>query len=139
MDEIQTEYKGNKLKYDEYNEEWVAKIDESEIRDRSLTKLKEYIDNLEKKNFKRVPVLINKGYSSGLKKGEITSVDEKGDFWVTDENKRREKFYDTTTEILLDNENNQSLLAEINILKGRAKQIDEEINKVKDGFERFKG
>jgi len=45
--EIKTQYKGFEIKFQNYSEEWNAKIEQSNYSNKSLEKVKKYIDNLE--------------------------------------------------------------------------------------------
>ena len=52
-------YKGYEITYIEHNETFTAKIGQSSYDNKSLSVVKKYIDNLDKKDFKRVNVIVD--------------------------------------------------------------------------------
>lgn len=135
-----TTYKGRKISFSERSEVWYFDEDGDRQENASLKALKAYIDKLDKKAWKRIPVFFEPGWRySGDKarfvEGEITSVSADGRdiFLVEKISKERKK---NASWILAHTPENVKKIAEIARLDAEEKAIEEKRDKVKSSLER---
>lgn len=135
-------YKGCNIIYLENIEEFEAQIGESSYQNKSLSVVKKYIDNLEKKDFKRVDVIVND--YTGYKYGTITSCVEsnhygghKGiDCWISLKKGSRKKM--NIENVYLDNTENRAIIGKIIVKKEEVNDIQAKIQKLRSSFEGYK-
>ena len=86
-------YKGYAIEFRESSETWCAIIGNSTYSNPSLAKVKKHIDNLDKKEFKRVDVYVGGwGYQDyAYQQGTVTSIDDEGKVWIVKKNGDRSK------------------------------------------------
>ena len=113
---MKEKYKGYTITYQEHTEEFVAEIGESQYRNRSLTKVKKYIDNLEKEDFERSDVFVDSwrsDYSEAVVTSEVHSYRE-FEVWITfKRDKKRLKV--TGRHVFLDNDHNRAIINSIRV------------------------
>lgn len=129
-------YKGYKIEYKEFNEKFTASIGESYYANQSLAKVKKYIDNLEKKDFKRIDIIVC-DYAGDFREAVITSIPEgqpthtHADCWISYKEKKRgyggSRQKTSISNCILDTEPNRKLTETI---KERRKVIDEIKNQI---------
>lgn len=86
-------YKGYKIEYSDFQEKFTAYIGDSNYSNVSLAKVKKYIDDLEKKDFKRVDIIIS-DYNGRFRDAVITSIPEdtpisRPECWISYKEKTR--------------------------------------------------
>jgi len=134
-------YKGYEIEYLEQIGKFNAKIGQSSYDNESLSAVKKYIDNLEKKDFKRVDVIIND--YTGYEYGTITSCvksrhyggHEGIDCWISLKNGSRKKM--DIKSVYLDNEKNREILDDIIKKEQEIKGIKQEIKNLHLSFEKY--
>lgn len=123
--EIKLEYKGFEIHYEESDNEWVVFASYSRIgRYKSLKTAKEAADRRIKEASKIEPfnAYIPCGrYENDYRKVKITSINEKGEAWITDGNKNRSKH---DGEIYKDTPENEAAIAEIHALNKEISKLD---------------
>jgi len=139
---MKEEYKGFEIEYSEFGEEFQAKIGDSSYSNKSLTKVKEYINKLLKPKFKRVPVLVGKYKSGGHEyikaelTSEITGENWKGEeiiyCWVIYNNKSRSK--EEITKTKKDCPENLDKIQTINEFHEKIKIIQQEIEIIEESL-----
>ena len=72
---MEEKYKSYNISYDEINEKFVVSIGESSYTNSSLVGIKKYLDNLDKKDFKRVDVIYDD--YQGYREAVVTSIPDK--------------------------------------------------------------
>lgn len=88
MSDIKTAYKNIEIFYIEWQNKWDCECDYGKYKGDSLSSVKKWIDNQEKKKFQRYEVLVKSW--RGISLGTVTS--EKDDeVWIKYENNEREK------------------------------------------------
>lgn len=116
--QIQQEYHGKKIFFDEKKEEWYINTDGKYQYHKSLQIIKNWIDKSNKKQFERIPVFVSKNryhYGSreqGYENGVITSVGVDGTVFVVREGR---KSAEHCYAAYIKDENNASLIKEIAI------------------------
>jgi hypothetical protein len=133
--EIKQEYNGYTIYFNEEGEYWKTLIS-GEWQRGSLKEIKSYIDKLNKKDFKRIPIFFREYSSYGrnrdFKKAEITSIGlDKTVFIVPEGRKNAEHCsiaYKQTTE-------NQNIILEIYKLEKEKKNIEELLNEKNKSLE----
>jgi len=94
--EAKVKYKGYMIVFRESSETWQVAIGDDTYENFSLVKVKKYIDNLNRKGFKRFDVFVSSGWGEfTFRKAQVTSVDEEGHYWVVYESGSREKVHKT--------------------------------------------
>lgn len=135
MAEIIVKHKEYEIKFQEMSETWYVMIDDCSYSNVSLKKVKEYIDRLAKKDFKRFKVIYSDWNNKKI--GTVTSIDEAGAYWITnDENKERKRI--TARDIYVYNDKNLTLLSNIKSLKEQIEKLREEIDNLENQIERVK-
>lgn len=115
-------HNGIEITFSRDQEDWWANVGDEQIRDKSLAAVKEYIDKMKKKEFKRVPVFtVGERYRSGKEEvfkpryveAVISSVSPNGNAYVMKNgSKHAEKEGLRYTYLIDGTEQNRKLLAE---------------------------
>jgi len=135
-------YKGYNIEYIEDREIFRADIGDNDYENKSLSKVKKYIDNLEKKDFKRVDVIVeNWGrYEFGVVTSCVESENYRGeigiDCWVNLKEGIRTK--QDIKKVYLDNALNRTILTEIAGHEQTIEDIKREIKELQSSFEGYK-
>src|SRR5258708_4820083 len=146
MQEI--EHGGFKIKFDQSEEEWIAKISDSEwVRDKSLKKLKEYLDKLNKKEFKRIPIFVHVNrYSRGDKyeprygQATITSVSPNGNaYYVEKGSKHAQKEGLRYCYLYEDTAENRTIIEEYEALSKQNFEIEQKMKAASDKIKNIDG
>ena len=126
---ITTEYKGHKIAFNQYCEEWRL-TDSHEVSKKSLQAVKDYIDKLEKKGFQRFQAYV---YNyDGFKEVTVTSIDDEKRFWVSGLSSRQlmKTVYKTGTDNLTRFESIKRNQNKIQELQKEIREIEETLEKV---------
>ncbi len=131
MEEISVIYKGWRIVFVEDSwekkEYWVL-VDDDNNRDYKNEKLKvvkEYIDRLNKKDFKQFEIY-HRGWRGGYHKFIVTSINEDGDLWIKTSQGRRQKIRADQAVILSDE--NDSIIKEILDIENTIKQLNNNLS-----------
>ena len=130
-------YKGYNIEYLEHTEKFHATIDQSSYDNQSLSVVKKYIDNLEKKDFKRVDIIINDygQYRFGTVTSCVKATYGNGlDCWLSLGGSRTKKDIES---VYLDNENNRGILEKITEREEAIKVIKKTIRVLQSSFEKY--
>lgn len=136
--QITHKYHGQKIVFDEKQEDWKVVIDFKEQHHKSLQVIKNYIDRRNKKEFTRVPVFVQKGNSyydrqEGYEKAMITSVGVDGTIFVVREGRSSAEHCGTA---YIQDAKNEALIKEIVALYKAVKVTNEKLrvaqNKLKE-------
>lgn len=134
-------YKGYEITYLESNEEFTARIGDSSYANRSLSAVKKYIDNLDKKDFKRVDVIIedHSGYQFGVVTSCAKSTHYGGlpgiDCWISLKNGSRKK--KDIESVYLDNKKNREILELIKDKEEAIRVLQESRRNLRSSFEKY--
>jgi hypothetical protein len=123
-------YKGRAVRFEEDHELWYF-IDEDGHRQesKSLKELKSYIDKLDRKAFKRMPVLFS-SYGHEIVEGSITSISPDGrNIWTVKKGDTHAQKGNYQT-FYVDSEENRAKLAEMVVLRKEADALEEKCNKI---------
>lgn len=136
-------YKGYPIRYDERLGEFIVTIGDSSYKNSNLATMKKYIDRLDKKDFKRVAVIIE-GYHE-MEDAVVTSYPEGQsktyqECWISYKDKRH---YHSRTKIninkvFLDNQGNREILAKVKEKKNVIEIIKKEVIELKDTLETYR-
>ena len=133
---MQTKYKDHTINYDERGEFFVVHIDDSAVSDKSLSKLKDKLDKLEKKGFKRKSVIFISPYRDNPhQKATITSIENEENVWITKGDGRREKV--SLSRLIVDNDTNKNLLQQIDEYFQSINLMNSNISDLKKQFMRL--
>ena len=142
MEEV---YKGYIIKYSETSNNFRASIGDSDYLNPSLEKVKRYIDNLERKDFKRTDVIFSSWrssgkYQSGTVTSEVQSSRESNEVWISykDNYKRLTRVKQLASSVFLDNPHNRGIVNKIMQKREAIKTLQEEIQKHQEEFEEYK-
>jgi len=138
-DKIKTEYHGYDIHFDEKNEGWFIIIDGKIQYHKSLQSIKNYIDRLNKKDFKRIPVYVfNGGYFRGGREGyakaEITSIGVDRTVYVVREGNKNAEHCGTA---FVRNAKNEELIKRIEEAKEEKDRADRKYEEAKTALERL--
>ena len=133
---ITTEHKGYKITYNTFQNTWQLDIANGNVSKPSLSELQKYINDIEKKDFVRFEAYMKEWSShehTVFTKGTVTSIDNKGQFWITtpkgrslqskvyvadfDNDKKIERFLAVELEIVELQKKRELLFAEIKIVE----------------------
>lgn len=130
---ITREYHGHTITFDEEKEKWYIVVDGRRQEHSSFKIVQNYVDRLNKKAFKRIPVFIEIGYrwnrngGQGWTKGVITSVGVDGTVFVVKEGEKHAEHcgvaYEQTPE-------NKKKIEQVVKLNKDRDALDEKIRKV---------
>ena len=134
--EIKLEYKGFEIRYEESSNEWVVFASFSRVgRYESLIKARDAADRRIKEASKIEPFngFVSRGrYDGTYKKVKITSINEKGEAWITD-GKGRSKHGE---EIYKDTPENEAAIEKIHALNKEISKLEAERSNLKYGLEK---
>lgn len=149
---IETKYKGYKIEYNETMDKWDIDIAGTTKSRSALSDAKKYIDALEKKTKKFVPVsgfldLRRALFTSNMDVGagrfvpvKITSVASKqyGDLvvWIKTEDKRRKRV--RTSDVVLATPENAKLMAKVDIIEAEIKSLRNKVAGLLESMERYR-
>lgn len=138
-----TTYKKIRIQYDEDKESFIASDSKGDevSRAASLKSVKERIDRISSKDFKRIPIFAKEGgYSSeSFIEGEITSVNpDTKDVWVVSKGGTRFKIsaYHREDYLAKVTPENREKIHKIEALSKQKDSIDKEIEKLEKSLER---
>ena len=133
---ITTEHKGYKITYNTFQNTWQLDIANGNVSKPSLSELQKYINDIEKKDFVRFEAYLKEwsmNEQTKFIKGTVTSIDNKGLFWITtpkgrslqskvyvadyDNEVRIERFLSAESEIVELQKKRDLLFAEIKIVE----------------------
>ena len=133
---ITTEHKGYKITYNTFQNTWQLDIANGNVSKPSLSELQKYINDIEKKDFVRFEAYLKEwsmNEQTKFTKGTVTSIDNKGLFWITtpkgrslqskvyvadyDNEVRIERFLSAESEIVELQKKRDLLFAEIKIVE----------------------
>jgi len=86
---IVTEYRGYKIAYNTFQNTWQLDISNGNVSKPSLSELQQYINDMEKKDFVRFEAYLKdwtineQTKFTKFSKGTVTSIDNKGQFWIS--------------------------------------------------------
>ena len=133
MSEIITvKYKGYTIQFLEYSEVWEVKIGEDAYSNESLKNVKEHIDRLNKKDFKRFKVISTRW--SEIEVVTVTSVDDKGYYWVIDKTGNRKKVSPEC--VCVYNDKNLDIVKQGAECEKQINRLNEKISKLKEQLEK---
>ena len=126
---ITTEYKGHKIAFNQYCEEWQL-TNSQEVSKKSLQAVKDYIDKLEKKSFQRFQAYIYN--HDGFEIVTVTSIDDEKRFWVSGSSGRMlmKTVYKTGMDNLTRFESIKRNQNKIQELQKEIREIEETLEKV---------
>ena len=133
-------YKDCQIEYREQSEVFTAKIGQSSYENKSLSAVKKYLDNLERKDFERVDVIIERW--DKYEYGTVTSCVEEIDYdrkivcWISLKNGSRMK--KNIDYVYLDNKKNREILDSIIGKEQEIKDIKTEIGNLQSSFEKYR-
>lgn len=131
----ETIYNNNEIKV-----EFLAKGDNDEVGLKtSIQLLRDAIDRLTKKDFKRIPIIQEERYNEKYEKAEVTSFNlADGEYWIVRSNKQREKksYRGKENSPIKDTPENWKIVEEITNKKKDIVKIREEISKLQETFEK---
>ena len=133
-------YKDCIIKYRETTNTFRAEIGDSSYSNPSLEKVKKYIDNLERKDFKRTNVILStwgNDYTLGVVTSEVSKSEE---VWIsykdTDLGSSRRKQH--INNVFLDSPQNRAILEQIAQKHKEIEILRLDITKCHSEFERYK-
>ena len=134
--QITTTHKGYKITYNAFLNTWQLDIADGNVSKPSLSELQKYINDIEKKDFVRFEAYMKEWSShehTVFTKGTVTSIDNKGLFWITtpkgrslqskvyvadfDNDKKIERFLAAELEIVELQKKRNLLFAEIKVME----------------------
>jgi len=135
-------YKGFQIRYSENSGEFIAAIGDSTYQNSNLVSVKKYIDKLDKKDFKRIDVIVE-SYGE-MQDAVVTSYPEGQsktyqECWISFKDKSR---YDSRRKInikqvFLDNPHNREILTWIKGKEVAIARLKKEINQFKETLETY--
>lgn len=129
------DYKGFEIEYYEFEDKFTIKSN-YDIKKQTLSEVKDYIDRITKKDFKRFNVLVRAyNYKEGYQEAEVTSITEEGDYWIVYKDGQREKKHKSGVFVL--NENNVKLIKEISELRKNVGELNTKINTLENNMEKI--
>lgn len=141
MKEIKIKYKGFTIEFQEQGfrddtEKWALKDDNDHVvyENEKLKSVKAYVDRLGKTQFVSFQALYNR-WHEGYKPVTVTSIDEKGEYWIKNAQGRREKV--SPSSLLVINEKNTRLLKEIEVWEKKQTEAGEKKQELKEQLETY--
>ena len=135
--ELNAEYRGQKIEFNEWNNNWRFILDgEQAYSHQELKQVKDYIDRFLKKDFKPFEAIQRGWGSSSYKKVTVTSIDIDGNYWIRDENKKRSK--ESKGNIFALNEKNLAITKQFDDVLKEISTLKDTLNKLKDKLEPLK-
>jgi hypothetical protein len=132
---MEAEYRGYQIKW---NDVWYfsiyAKGFEIARGIVSLSECQEWIDEREKQQFKRMPVLYNFRYGHERRQGEATSVVDDHHVWIVSGNDRQKA---SILKVWLDVPENRKALEEIKAKRQQVDQLVAEIEQIESSTKRL--
>ena len=120
-------YKNHQIQFNEDTEEFVVELKDRTVKDVALSILKSKIDRLLNNKFKHISIYTRK--YQGLIKSKITSIDEQGDIWISDEKGNRGKHYGDENLYEFD-DHNIAIAKELDKIACRIDQFEEQKEKL---------
>lgn len=129
-----TSYRGFTIEYWEHDSEFMA----DDLKADTLEALKKKIDQVTRKDFKRIKVIIRR-YDNNFLFGEITSILDGGEsVWISyDKNHYTSRGKESISSIYLDTPENRKSLERQKDIEGNIKLKKEEIKKEIAGMEKY--
>ena len=144
---MEEKYKSYNISYNEVNEKFVVSIGESTYKNSSLIGVKKYLDNLDKKDFKRVDVIYD-DYEN-YREAVVTSIPDKQlyasdqfrDCWISF--KDSDRGYDSCRKVaierlILDTPDNRKIIDSILEKQEHIKKKNQEITELGKTFDFYK-
>ena len=141
---MEEKYKSYNISYDEINEKFAVSIGESSYTNSSLVGIKKYLDNLDKKDFKRVDVIYDD--YQGYREAVVTSIPDKQlyhvrECWISF--KDSDRGYDSRRKVqieklILDTPDNRKIINSILEKEEHIKETKQEIRELEKTFDFYK-